>query len=556
MTHADTTTETVAELVAALQKRGVRLHADGDRLRFKAPRGALTPALKERLSARKHEVLAHLRGDASPASAEMAMPAISSHPDDRFEPFPLTDLQQAYWLGHQKLFELGNVSAHAYTEYDLRGLDMERLEKAWNRLISRHEMLRCVVGEDGRQRILETVPFYSIPIEDLRDLDEDERQRKLLAERDQMCKYGPTPDTWPLFEMRGFRIGDDHYRVHWSSSLLVVDDWSFHVLNVEWFQMYHKLEAELPSFELSFRDYVLALRDFESSPAYARSLDYWRSRIATLPPAPDLPLAKDPAEIETPWFQRRSRRLSGDEWGRFKDLAKKAGVTPSAAICAVYSEALAAFSKDRHFTLNMLFFNRLPIHPEIDALVGNTSSTLLFEVDCRGRVPFGERAKQLQEQLWKDLKHNLVSGVRVLRELAQSQHSAVQTVPVVFASNINAGFSDDDITQSGVGSIYNHMQTSHVWLDHQIFELPGRVLHYNWDAVQGLFPDGLVDRMFDAYGRLLDRLSDAEAWTRPIGDLLAEDERRLRSEVNATTWESGVATRCLHELVFDRARRT
>ena len=38
------------------------------------------------------------------------------HPDleNRFEPFPLTDLQQAYLIGRSEGIELGNISCHCY----------------------------------------------------------------------------------------------------------------------------------------------------------------------------------------------------------------------------------------------------------------------------------------------------------------------------------------------------------------------------------------------------------------------------------------------------------
>ena len=37
---------TAGELLAYLRKRGVELWADGDRLRYNAPKGALTPFLR------------------------------------------------------------------------------------------------------------------------------------------------------------------------------------------------------------------------------------------------------------------------------------------------------------------------------------------------------------------------------------------------------------------------------------------------------------------------------------------------------------------------------
>ncbi|MGK5559456.1 hypothetical protein ACSNOI_48495, partial [Actinomadura kijaniata] len=42
--------------------------------------------------------------------------AIVPDPGARFEPFPLTESQQALWIGRGGLVELGNVGCHGYFE--------------------------------------------------------------------------------------------------------------------------------------------------------------------------------------------------------------------------------------------------------------------------------------------------------------------------------------------------------------------------------------------------------------------------------------------------------
>ncbi len=75
----------------------------------------------------------------------------------RFEPFPLTDIQYSYWVGRQGILRWGNIATHFYIEID-GALDPERLERAWQRMLSRHEMLRAVVLPLGEQQVLEQPP--------------------------------------------------------------------------------------------------------------------------------------------------------------------------------------------------------------------------------------------------------------------------------------------------------------------------------------------------------------------------------------------------------------
>ncbi len=52
---------TAIELLSNLSSKDIEIWADGDRLRYNAPKGALTPDLRKELAARKSEILALLR---------------------------------------------------------------------------------------------------------------------------------------------------------------------------------------------------------------------------------------------------------------------------------------------------------------------------------------------------------------------------------------------------------------------------------------------------------------------------------------------------------------
>src|SRR5262245_39088473 len=90
------------------------------------------------------------------------IPRIVPNSADRYRPFPLTEIQEAYWIGRTGAIELGNVGSHRYTELERTALDLDRFTLAWQRLIDRHDMLRAIVLATGQQQILEKVPDYKI----------------------------------------------------------------------------------------------------------------------------------------------------------------------------------------------------------------------------------------------------------------------------------------------------------------------------------------------------------------------------------------------------------
>jgi non-ribosomal peptide synthetase component F len=61
----------------------------------------------------------------------------------------------------------------------------------------------------------------------------------------------------------------------------------------------------------------------------------------------------------------------------------------------------------------------------------------LLAVDARRTGSFIEQAQRLQQQLWDDLEHREVSGVRVLRDWARLTGRGPRgAMPVVFTSTL------------------------------------------------------------------------------------------------------------------------
>ncbi|MFG2628159.1 amino acid adenylation domain-containing protein [Streptomyces sp. NPDC048473] len=483
---------------------------------------------------------------ATPVPRDEALPVIAHDAAGRHEPFGLTDLQQAYLVGRSDALALGRISTYFYLEVDLVDVSLRRVAEAWNTMVARHDMLRAVVTPDGLQRVLPDVPAYEIRTTDLRGRGEDERSGHLDAVHEEMKHQVLDAAVWPMFDIRATLLDDRTTRLHLGMDALVMDAWSTGVVFAEWARAYHGQAEQLAELPVTFRDYVLASRELEETPRFRRALDYWRDRIETLPPAPDLPLAKNPASLARPEFTHRAGRLDAAAWTRFKDRAAAAGVTPSAAVCTAYSQVLAAWSKSSRFTLNVLFFNRLPLHPDVANIVGNFTATTLLEVDSTATDGFGVRADRLQKQLWSDLENSHVSGVRVLRELSRARgNSAPAPMPVVFASTVNFGAKENpgaatslshpiiSMGESGEEK-WSSVRTPQVWLDHQVLE-DGGGLTVNWDSVDELFPPGMIDAMFTAYLGVLNELcEDENAWRRPSPVLTPEADLRVREAANAT----------------------
>ncbi|KAM3115390.1 amino acid adenylation domain-containing protein [Phormidesmis sp. 146-33] len=483
------------------------------------------------------------------------LPQIQPDPEQRYQPFSLNDIQEAYWIGRTQSFEMGNIAAHVYAEFDSSNLDLHRLNDAFQQLVVHHDTLRTIILPDGQQQVLASVPPYQIHEWDLRGKSPEAMTAELAAIRQQLSHRVRPPDIYPLFEVSAARLDDQRIRVFLSFDNLLVDAASLALLLKQWRQLYQQ-DTALSKLDLRFRDYVLALKTLEASEVYQRSLTYWQARIPQLPPAPELPLAIAPTAIDTPRFVRRTVTLSQEIWQQLKQRAVQAGLTPSGILLAAYADVLATWSKTRHFTINLTTFNRLPLHPQVNDLVGDFTSLTLLAVDYSQSASFQQRAQQLQHQLWQDLEHSAVSGVRVLRELSRAQAGAGRiTMPVVFTSLLaNPQMQDETaFATEWLGKlVYSIAQTPQVWLDHQVYEDNGALV-FNWDAVEGLFPDGMVDAMLTAYCRLLEDLATCDRpWQADRSVLLPTADQALQTTLNETT--APVSKHLLHTLFIAQAQ--
>jgi amino acid adenylation domain-containing protein len=466
-----------------------------------------------------------------------AMPVVTPAPERRYEPFPMTDLAQAYWIGRGGTYSLGNLSSHFYYEIESCDVDVQRLNQGFLQLIERHDMLRAIVLPGGQQRVLERVPPYEIKVSDLRDIDDRACRAAVAAIKDDMAHHLASAEQWPLFDVRATLLNDGKTRIHLRFDYLISDALTFDILSREWEALYNDANASLPPLELTYRDYMVAADSIRETNVYKQSMEYWAKRLPELPAAPQLPVLAQTAQIDRPRLVPLRGTLDAETWSRLQARAIKMGLTAGTALCAAFAESLARWSESPRFTLNLPIFNRFPLHAQVDKIVGAFTSTMLLAVDASAETPFVERARLIQQQLWKDLEHTHVSGVQVMRELSRIHADPSRaSMPVVFTSLISHS------SPTNVWSIMDWLgkrvdrsnQAPQILLDHQVEESHG-VLVFHWDILEGAFPPGYTEEMFNGYCDLLRLLADSdEAWTevRPVRIPMAQ--QALRATVNAT----------------------
>lgn len=517
----------IADLLIDLRKRGVLVSAEDGDLIIRAKQGALHESLRETLREQKARILNYL------APGDVVMPQLKPAPQEAHEPFGLTPMQQAYWIGRRSGFDLGGQACQVYLEYESTDLNLNRLEDAWNGVLKRHDMMRAEVLPNGMQRILPE-RMYHFPVHDFRQFSPQRLHARLETLRGEISRRLTPMEQRPLFEIQIALLPNQKVRLHFRIELMMADAFSVFLLLREWSLFYKDPDTVLPRLGLSFRDYQAARLRFESSATYKKAAEYWSHR--ELPPGPPLPRAVRTSE-GAPRFRRWRDVLPAAQWNKLKTGAKEIGVTVSTVLCSAFADILALWSGRDRFSLNLTSFNRDPIHPDVQSLVGEFTSTILLECDLRA-PDFASRARRVATQLATDLEHAAYSGVDVLREQNRRRRNLSEAgAPVVFTSMI--AFQNDEVSPTAwLGEeTFSISQTPQVLLDHQVMVVNGDLV-WTWDFVDNAFPAGLVEEMGATYRRYLARLAEAPAaWQVGGKPLLKENALAPRLAANTTKLE-------------------
>ncbi len=460
--------------------------------------------------------------------------------------FPLAPMQHAMWIGRHDSQPLGGVAGHLYVEFDGGAIDPDRLREAATSLAARHPMLRVQFLPDGTQQIAASAQC-PVTVHDFRDLAAEVAGGRLLELRE--AKSHQQLDG-RVFELSLSLLPGETSRLHADLDMQAADAMSYRTLMADLAKLYRG--EQLPDLGFTYRQYrqEIVRRQAGPQPAHDADRGWWSQRIPDLPDPPGLP-AK-PGKSLSRNSARRWKWLDPITRDALFAHARTRGVTPAMMFASAFSHTLACWSSASRFLLNVPLFGREAVHPDVDSLVGDFTSSLLLDIDLTGTTDAASRAHAVQDAMRTAAAHAAYPGLSVLRDLGRHRGTPV-LAPVVFTSALGLGelFGRDVIDAFGTPS-WIISQGPQVSLDAQVTEFDGGVM-VNWDVREGVFPAGVIDAMFAHHIEELHRLAATEdAWTQPDPPSLSAGQRAVRDAVNSSATPSG---EMLHDGFFRRAEQ-
>jgi amino acid adenylation domain-containing protein len=346
---------TAQELLGTLQDRGIRLWRQGSRLRYNAPKGALSDHLRGEIATRRAEIL-DLLSD-SPAGEATALSFAQTH----------------FWFHEQAISRAPayNIGGAVQIEGHIQD---KALRDSFAVVIKRHAILRTSFYSDNgepRARIADSA-IAELEVLDLRSLPENHRQtqaKRLVQDSIDKPFDLAAP---PLMRSMLIRVGERESILSVTLHHIIADGWSVALLIGELSYAYTALTEGrpmvLPNLPCQYSDFVNWQKEHLRSSASTTSRGFWQEYLRGAPPALELPTDHPRPAVENIAGQEISRFLPQDLIVELRDLAKSEHLTLFMLFLAGLYTLLLRYTGQRDFVVGTAVSGRE--RPDFEHLIG------------------------------------------------------------------------------------------------------------------------------------------------------------------------------------------
>ncbi len=404
------------EVIEKTQRADISLWIEGEKLKFRAKKGAMTAELKSAIGEVKQELIEHLKivqGSDGEVKRQQTI-----YPYKTKESAPLSFSQQRLWI----LDQLEDNSAAYNVPYalSLKGeLNINALQRSINTLVKRHAALRTrimVQEESPKQMVLPTLEL-NIEIETIA-----EEQLQTTAEAELHTPFDLENDN--LIRVRLLNISAKYHVLLLTLHHIICDGWSIGILIRELTTLYtaenNNTLLELPELPIQFTDYAWWQQQQQNKGVFKQKIRYWLEELDGAPALHDFPIDFPRPPVQK--FKGASVQLVITK-AQMKDLQKFSrlhGVTLFMTLLTTLKILFWKYSGQKDQVIGAPIANRL--HPELDGIIGFFANTIVLRSQLDPDISFEYYLQQIKKVCLSAYAHQDVPFERIV-ELLQPARS-------------------------------------------------------------------------------------------------------------------------------------
>jgi amino acid adenylation domain-containing protein len=469
---------------------------------------------------------------------------------------PASLAQQRFWVLEQ--LGQGGGAFNIPIRWLLKGeLRPEVLERAFNELIRRHEILRTTLIQVEGKPMQRIAPALSIqvPIIDLRQLPEQKRKDEAERITRELGERGFDLSTLPLMRAAVIRMDEHESILHVTVHHIAADGWAVGLMAKEIGDLYDAYLKAQPSPlaepEMQYADYAAWQRELLESEAVQKQNEYWREHFRGHVPFEVMPDKPRPT-VQTTRGDVVSIQLPRSVTDAVQEVSRQNGNTFFITACAAFLVLLRRYSGQDDITIGTQVSGRNQV--EHEPIIGLFLNTLPLRNDLSGDPLFPALLERLQETVMQALANQdtpfeqLVEMINPRRDLSRNPLFQVNFMlqRSLVTSRDYDRFSLVDVPSRPAGAMYD--------LNCLMVERPDgwrASIQFNTE----LFEAETASRMLGHFQRLLEEVGKNPERRISEFPLIAEAEERLLAKWNDTSVPLP-AQRTIHEFLQAQVERT
>ncbi len=357
---------------------------------------------------------------------------------------PQTHAQQGLWLIDH--FDPGHVAYNIPAGFLLDvPIDLAALQSTVDQLLSRHEILRTSFYEEDGELFQAIAPSVPAPVAftDLSTLPEKDREPTLRALISAEAQKPFNLSQAPLVRFHLFRLEERRNAIFSSIHHIIADRKSLIILCEELNLLYQAVvrgeAASLPPLPIQYADYAIWVTQHLADKAIEKQLQYWKEKLAAIPPYLELNNGRPYPEKRAPWAATTPVLIGGPLRDALNKIAQQEGATLFMTLLAALAVLLYQRTNTEDFCIGSPITYRKQV--ETESLIGMFVNMLAFRCQMEGRPSFRQllrRVRMTALEAYENSDIPFQELVRLLKPDPRSPRSPFFQVMFGFDSDMTA----------------------------------------------------------------------------------------------------------------------
>ena len=435
---------------------------------------------------------------------------------------PVTQPQSEIWTACQ--FGGGDAS-RSYNDsmtLVLKGnVDEKAIEKAFDKIVVRHESLRSAFAADGRFMIVFSELPYEVDFQDLSNKPQEFKDEAINSYLNDNANHIFDLCTGPLFRVRLIKVSSAEYRFTFTAHHIICDGWSFGILLEELGVLYSAyVDGEVPELpqQDSFSKIANTLKNTIDSPEYQTIENFWLNQFKDSVPVVDLPTDFNRPKLRTYESNRIDFLLDEDLLQDLKKVGVSAGSSLVTTLLAVFEILVYKLTGQDEVVVGLPTAGQS--ETGLTQLIGHCVNLLPLRAKLGNEISFVDYLENRKNYLFDAYEHQQLSFGQLLQKLPISRDaSRIPLVPLMF--NIDMGM-DDLVAFKGLD--YDLISNPRNFEAFEIFlNATGTKdsLLFEWSYNTSLFKEETIKEMMDSFTEIMKSVVSEPKTS--IGELVGTD---------------------------------